>query len=43
MGTPAILKMKAMFDKPSHIAYRINEKGKFVIGRKRFKDGLEVD
>lgn len=43
MNTPAILKMKAMFDKPSHIAYRINEKGKFVICRKRFKDGLEVD
>jgi len=41
MNTPAILKMKAMFDKPSHIAYRINEKGKFVIGRKRFKDGWE--
>lgn len=43
MNTAGILKMKAMFDKPSHIAYRINEKGKFVIGRKRFKDGLEVD
>ena len=43
MSTPAILKMKAMFDRPTHIAYRINEKGKFVIGRKRFKDGLEVD
>lgn len=41
MNTAGILKMKAMFDKPSHIAYRINEKGKFVIGRKRFKDGWE--
>jgi DNA repair protein RadD len=38
---PAILKMKAMFDKPTHIAYRINEKGRFVIGRRRFSSGRE--
>ena len=42
MGVPAILKMKAMFDKPTHIAYRINPKGKFVIGRKRFSSGREA-
>ena len=40
MKTPAaILKMKAMFDQPTHIAYRINEKGRFVIGRRRFSSG----
>jgi superfamily II DNA or RNA helicase len=36
----AILKMKAMFNIPTHIAYRINDKGKFVIGRRRFNDGI---
>lgn len=41
MGVPAILKMKAMFDRPTHIAYRINEKGRFVVGRKRFSSGRE--
>lgn len=41
MGVMAILKMKAAFDRPTHIAYRINEKGKFVIGRKRFSSGRE--
>lgn len=35
----AILKMRAMFSKPTHIAYRINDKGKFVIGRRRFDGG----
>lgn len=39
---PAIMKMKAVFDKPTHIAYRINEKGKFVIGRRRFNSGRTV-
>lgn len=42
MTVPAILKMKAMFDKPTHVAYRINPKGKFVIGRKRFSGGREL-
>lgn len=37
-----IMKWKAVFDVPSHIAYRINDKGKFVIGRKRFLSGLEL-
>ena len=32
-----IVKMKDIFRQPSHIAYRINEKNKFVIGRKRFE------
>jgi hypothetical protein len=40
---PSIMKMKAVFDKPSHIAYRLNEKGKFVIGRRRFNSGRTVD
>jgi superfamily II DNA or RNA helicase len=39
----AILKMKAMFDKPSHIAYRLNDKGKYVIGRRRFNDGMTTN
>lgn len=39
MGVPAILKMKAMFDRPTHVAYRLNPKGKFVIGRKMFSSG----
>jgi len=39
MSTPAILKMKAMFDRPTHIAYRINPAGKFIVGRKRFSSG----
>lgn len=38
-SSAGILKMKAMFDKPTHIAYRINEKGGFVIGRRRFSSG----
>lgn len=42
MTVPAILKMKAMFDTPTHVAYRINPKGKFVIGRKRFSGGREM-
>ncbi|MNR44097.1 hypothetical protein D3C85_1628000 [compost metagenome] len=36
----AIMKMRAMFDTPTHIAYRINDKGKFVIGRRRFAGGF---
>lgn len=35
-----IMKMQAAFDVPTHIAYRINPKGKFVI-RKRFRSGRE--
>lgn len=42
-SAPAIMKMKAMFDKPTHIAYRLNPKGKFVIGRRRFASGRTVD
>lgn len=38
-----LMKMKAMFDVPTHIAYRINEKGKFVIGRRRFRSGRTTD
>jgi superfamily II DNA or RNA helicase len=36
----AILKMRAVFGNPTHIAYRINDQGKFVIGRRRFCDGM---
>lgn len=39
----AILKMRAVFSKPTHIAYRINEKGGFVIGRRRFDGGFGGD
>jgi ribosomal protein L40E len=39
---PAIMKMKAVFDKPTHIAYRLNSKGKFVIGRRKFSSGRTV-
>lgn len=38
-----ILKMKAAFDSPTHIAYRINEKGKAVVGRRRFRSGRTTD
>lgn len=37
-----ICKMAAMFDQPTHIAYRINQNGKFVIGRRKFSSGREV-
>jgi len=39
----AIMKMKAAFDAPIAIGYRINDKGKFVIGRKRFRSGRLTD
>jgi len=43
-GNEAVMKNQAMFDTPTHIAYRINDKRKFVIGRKLFKSGrLEGD
>lgn len=35
----AILKFRAAFSTPTHIAYRLNERGKFVIGRRRFDGG----
>ena len=38
-NAPAIVKMQAVFDAPIAIAYRKNEKGKWVIGRKRFRTG----
>jgi len=28
-----------MFDVPTHMAFRINDKNKFVIGRKVFRSG----
>lgn len=39
----AILGMKAAFSRPTHIAYRINEKSKFVIGRRKFNNGETLD
>lgn len=39
----AILGMRAAFSKPTHIAYRINEKGKHVIGRRKFNNGETLD
>ncbi len=43
MGSTACMKNKAMFDVPTHIAYRINDKKKFVIGKKQFKSGRIED
>lgn len=39
----AILGMKAAFSKPTHIAYRLNDKSKFVIGRRKFNNGETID
>lgn len=39
----AILGMKAAFSRPTHIAYRINDKSKFVIGRRKFNNGETLD
>lgn len=37
----AVMKNKAMLDVPTHIAFRINDKNRFVIGRKLFRSGRE--
>jgi superfamily II DNA or RNA helicase len=34
-----IVKNQAVFDAPTHIAFRVNEKGHHVVGRKRFISG----
>ena len=39
MTNEAVMKNQAMFDVPTHIAYRINDKKKFRIGRKLFLSG----
>jgi len=39
MTAQAIMKNSAMFDVPTHMAFRINDKNKFVIGRKVFRSG----
>ena len=39
----AILGMKAAFSRPTHIAYRINDRQKFVIGRRKFNNGETLD
>lgn len=39
MTAQAVMKNKAMFDVPTHIAFRNNDKNKFVIGRKAFLSG----
>lgn len=36
-----IVKMKAVFDVPTHITHRVNDKGKSVIHKKRFRTGRE--
>lgn len=36
---PSIIKMRAMFDTPSHITHRISADGKSIIHRKRFLSG----
>ena len=42
-GNEAVMKNQAMFDTPTHIAYRINDRKKFVIGKKLFKSGRFED
>jgi hypothetical protein len=34
-----IVKNQAIFDTPTHIAFRVNDKGRHVVGRKRFRSG----
>ena len=44
MNAEGVMKNQSMLDVPTHIAYRVNEKNKFTIGRKKFKSGrLEGD
>jgi ribosomal protein L40E len=37
-----IIQNKAMFDKPTHITHRINEKGFSIVNRRKFLSGREV-
>ncbi|QDP59270.1 MAG: putative ATP-dependent DNA helicase [Prokaryotic dsDNA virus sp.] len=37
-----IIKNKAMFDKPTHITHRVNEKGFSIVNRRKFLSGREA-
>lgn len=39
MSPEACMKSRGIFDVPTHIAYRINDKNKFVVGKKLFSSG----
>lgn len=41
MSAPTVVKSAAMFNQPTHITVRKNDKGKFVIGRRLFRSGRE--
>lgn len=41
MKTSGIIGLKGAIQTPSHIAYRINQKGKHVVGRKKFKNYIQ--
>ncbi len=43
MHAEACMKNQAIFDVPTHIAYRINDKKKFIIGNKKFRSGRIED
>ncbi len=43
MGAPNIVKSAAMFNMPTHITVRKNEKNKFIIGRRLFRSGRECE
>lgn len=42
MGATAVIKAAAMFNTPTHITVRKNDKGKFIIARRLFRSGREV-
>jgi hypothetical protein len=42
-SSETIVKNQAVFDAPTHIAFRVNEKGHHVVGRKRFISGRMED
>lgn len=39
MTASALCKNQAMFDVPTHVAWRLNDKGYFVVGKKLFRSG----
>lgn len=41
-SVPEIIRSKAIFDKPTHITHRVNEKGFSIVNRRRFLSGREA-
>jgi superfamily II DNA or RNA helicase len=41
MSAPAIVQQAAVFDTPTHITVRKNDKGKFIVAKARFRSGRE--